>query len=36
MGKRDIIMHMLAIGKSIDEISDLVGIPSGELHKLIN
>jgi len=35
-GKRDIIIQMINIGKSIDEISAFIGIPKVELQQLIS
>ncbi|MCL2164086.1 MAG: hypothetical protein FWH55_06770 [Oscillospiraceae bacterium] len=35
-GKRDIINQMIGKGKSVDEISDFIGIPKNELQQLIN
>ncbi|MCL2164726.1 MAG: hypothetical protein FWH55_10145 [Oscillospiraceae bacterium] len=35
-GRRDIIIQMIAKGKSVDEISDLIGISKNELQQLIN
>ena len=35
-GKRDIIIQMINIGKSIDEISTFIGISKDELRQLIN
>ena len=36
LGKRTLILSMINKGKSIDEISDFIGIPKIELQQLIN